>query len=513
MNSYRFRGGIAAAITLLAAWGTAALAADAAKPKAGGSIVMGLEADFPSLDPLRISAIAEREAALAVYDPLFDVDQKGDVVPYLARSSSVSEDGTVYTIKLRAGVKFHDGTSLDAAAVVFNMDRDRDPKNSCRCLGQVDLIDSVRAVDPLTVEIKLKEPSATLPSLLTDTFGMVASPTAIQKDPQGFGSHPVGTGPFVFKEWMKGDHITFTRNADYWNQPLPHADQVTFRPIPSDESREATLISGGINVNENPGPKSVVDAEKTPALRVVKSAGLGSVFIMFNTKHAPTDDVRVRRALAFATDRKLILKALFYDLYDPIEGPFAKGSWAYQEHVPGFPTFDLQQAKALAKDYGKPIEITLTLQNTPLTVRLGEVLQSMWGKIGVKTTLKQVEQHLAIENALTKEYQAEIFRWAGRPDPDGSVYKFFYSKYATVRSSNYTAYTNPAMDKLLDAGLHELDQAKRQKIYADVSGLLAQDVPYSYLFAAQFFNITAEKVHGLVPVPDGLARVRNIWLD
>ena len=99
MNSYRFRGGIAAAITLLAAWGTAALAADAAKPKAGGSIVMGLEADFPSLDPLRISAIAEREAALAVYDPLFDVDQKGDVVPYLARSSSVSEDGTVYTIR------------------------------------------------------------------------------------------------------------------------------------------------------------------------------------------------------------------------------------------------------------------------------------------------------------------------------------------------------------------------------------------------------------------------------
>jgi peptide/nickel transport system substrate-binding protein len=342
---------------------------------------------------------------------------------------------------------------------------------------------------------------------------MIASPTAVKQDPQGFGNHPVGTGPFVFKEWVKGDHITLTRNPDYWNKPLPYADQVTFRPIPNDDSREATLISGGININENPGPKSMVDAEKDANLRVIRSAGLGSNFVMFNTRRPPTDDVRVRRALALATDRKLILKAIFFNLYDPIEGPFARGTWAHVEHVPGFATYDLEQAKAEAKAYGKPIELTLTVQNTPLTIRVGEALQAMWGKIGVKTTLKPVEQHLGIENALTKEFQAEIFRWAGRPDPDGSVYKFFNSKYATVRSSNYTQYANPEMDRLLDAGVHELDRGKRKQIYADIAALLAKDVPYDYLFASAFFNITAKKVHGIVPVPDGLARVRNVWLD
>jgi len=499
-------------IAVAAATGSVALA-DAAKPKAGGKIVMGLEADFPSLDVLRVSAIAEREVALAIYDPLFDVDEKGEVVPYLASGYSVSADGTVYTIKLRPGVKFHDGTPFDAAAVVFNIDRDRDPKNTCRCLGQIGLIDHARAIDPLTVEITLKEPSGTLPALLTDTPGMMASPTAIKQDAQAFGNHPVGTGAFVFKEWVKGDHITFTRNADYWNKPLPHADQVTFRPIPSEEARQATLVSGGINISENPGAKSIVNAKKDARLRVVATAGLGTVFVMSNTKTGPTADVRVRRAMAFATDRKLIVKALYYDLYDLVESPFAKGSWAYQAKVPDFPSYDLAKAKALVKDYGQPIEIALSLQNTPDTVRLGEALQAMWQKAGIKVTIQQFEQHRLIENALTKEFQAQIFRWAGRPDPDLNVYKFFYSKYANVRSSNYTQFNNPTMDKLLDEASQAIDQGKRKAIYAQVSGLLAKEMPYNYLFAASFFNITAKQVHGVVPVPDGLVRVRNVWLD
>ncbi len=482
-------------------------------PKRGGAIVEGLEADFPSLDVVRISALAEREVSLSVYDPLFDVNAKGEVVPYLAESFSVSSDAKVYTIKLRPNVKFHDDTALDADAVVFNLDRDRDPNSACRCLGQIDLIDHVRAIDPLTVEIVLKRPSATLPALLTDTPGMMASPTAIKKDPSGFGNHPVGTGPFVFKEWVKGDHITFTRNPDYWNKPLPYVDQVTYRPIPNEESRQATLVAGGININENPGPKSIVEAQKNASLRAIKTEGLGTVFIMMNTKTGPTADVRVRRAIAFATDRKLIDKAIYYNLYDLVESPFARGSSAYQEHVSGFPAFDLGKAKELVKEIGKPVEVTLSLQNTPDTVRLGEILQAMWAKAGIQTTIQQFEQHRLIENALTKAFQAQVFRWAGRPDPDLNVYKFFYSKYANERSSNYTQYSNPEMDSLLDQGSETLDAAKRKEIYVKVSELLAKDMPYNFLFAASFFSITSSRVHGVEMVPDGLDRLRTVWLD
>ena len=487
--------------------------ASAQAPKRGGTIVEALEADFPSLDVLRISALAEREVALSVYDPLFDVNAKGEVVPYLAEGFSVSSDGKVYTLKLRPGVKFHDGTPMDADAVVFNLDRDRDPSNACRCLGQIGLIDSARAIDPLTVEIVLKQPSATLPALLTDTPGMMASPTAIRKDPKGFGNQPIGTGPFVFKEWAKGDHITLARNPNYWNKPLPHADQVIYRPIPNEESRQATLVTGGINVSQNPGPKSIVEAGKNASLRVIKTEGLGTSFIMMNTKTGPTSDARVRRAIAYATDRRLIDKAIYYNLYEVVESPFARGSSAFQENVRGFPSFDLAKAKDLVKDYGKPIAVTLSLQNTPDTVRLGEILQAMWAKAGIKATIQQFEQHKLIENALTKAFEAQAFRWAGRPDPDLNVYKFFYSRYANERSSNYTQYSNPEMDKLLDQGNETLDPARRKEIYAKVSELLARDVPYNFLFAASFFIITSSRVQGVESVPDGLVRMRTVWLD
>lgn len=490
-----------------------ATGASAQDPKRGGTVVEGLEADFPSLDVLRISALAEREVALSVYDPLFDVNEKGEVVPYLAESFSVSGDGKIYTIKLRPNVKFHDDTALDADAVVFNIERDRDPKNACRCLGQIGLIDHVRAVDALTVEFVLRQPSATLPALLTDTPGMIASPTAIKKDPAAYGNHPVGTGPFAFKEWVKGDHITFARNPDYWNKPLPYVDQVTYRPIPNEESRQATLVAGGISINENPGPKSIVEAGKNANLRVIKTAGLGTVFVMMNTKMGPTADVRVRRAIAYATDRNLIDKAIYYNLYEVVEAPFARGSSAFQEHVSGFPSFDLAKAKELVKEIGKPIEVTLSLQNTPDTVRLGEILQAMWAKAGIKTTIKQFEQHRLIENALTKAFEAQAFRWAGRPDPDLNVYKFFYSKYANERSSNYTQYANPEMDALLDQGSAMLDPTKRKAIYVKVSELLARDMPYNFLFAASFFNITSSRVQGVEAVPDGLVRLRTVWLN
>jgi peptide/nickel transport system substrate-binding protein len=482
-------------------------------PKRGGAIVEGLEADFPSLDLVRISALAEREVSLSIYDPLFDVNAKGEVAPYLAESFTVSSDAKVYTIKLRPNVKFHDGTPFDADAVIFNLDRDRDPQSACRCSGQIEIIDHERAIDPLTVEVTLKRPSATLPALLTDTPGMMASPTAVKKDPAAFGNHPVGTGPFVFKEWVKGDHMTFTRNPDYWNKPLPYVDQVTYRPIPNEESRESTLVANGININQNPGPKSIVDAKKNPSLRVTKPEALGTLFIMMNTKTGPTADVRVRQAMAYATDSALIDKAIYYNLYDLVQSPFPRGSSAYQEHVAGFPAFDLKKAQGLIKQVGKPVEITLSIDNTPNTVRLGEILQAMWGKAGIKTKIASFEQHRLIENALTKSYQAEIYRWAGRPDPDPNVYKFFYSKYADERSSNYTAYSNPDMDRLLDEGAQTLDTEKRKDIYRQVSELLAKDSPYAFMFEANFFSISSSKVQGIEAVPDGLIRLRNVWLE
>lgn len=488
-------------------------AAAAQAPKPGGSVAMGLEADFVTLDVLQISSLSQREVALQIFDPLFEVDVRGQVVPHLVERFTASPDARVYTLVIRPGVTFHDGTPLDAEAVAFNLNRVRDPKNACRCLSVVANIEDVRAVGPLTVEVRLKSPSATLPAVLTDTPGMMVSPTAVRRDPEAIASNPVGTGPFMMKEWIKGDRVTLVRNPNYWRKGLPHLDQVTYRPIANDESRHATMLSGGIQLNQTPGAKAILEAQRSANLKVMRTEALGTYFVMMNTQKGDVADVRVRRAIAHATDSRAIIKALYSDLFEPAQSPFPKGSSAHQERVAGYPTFDLEKARALVKEIGKPIEVTVTVQNVPDTQRLAETLGGMWSRAGIKTNIQVLQQVRVNEAAFTKNYEAMIFRIAGAPDPDLNVYRFFHSQFAPGRSTNFTQYANPEMDALLDEGQRTLDPARRKEIYGRISELIARDVPWAFLFAANFYTVAARQVQGLEPVPDGRIRMRSVWLD
>lgn len=482
-------------------------------PKAGGAIVQGLEADFATLDVLKVGSLAQREVAMSIFDTLFDIDAKGEVVPHLASGYAASPDGKRYTIEIRAGVKFHDGTPLDAEAVAFNLNRVRDPQNACRCLGLLGAIEDVRAVGPLSVEVALKTPFVALPVVLADTPGMMVSPTAIGKDPAAIGNQPVGTGPFKLKEWTKGDRIVLVRNPDYWKKPLPYLDQVTYRPIANDESRFATMVSGGIQINQTPGPKAILEARKNPKLSVFRTEALGTYHVMMNMRKGATADGRVRRALSHATDRKLLNKALFNDLFEPAQSPFPKGSTVYPGPVAGFPDFDLEKARALVKEIGTPVEVTMNVMNSPDIVRLAETLQGMWSKAGIKTTLQLLEQTRVNESAFSKNFEMVIYRWSGRPDPDLNTFRFFHSRFADGRSTNFTQYANPQMDALLEEGASSADTARRKQVYAQVAELLARDLPYNFLYSANFYTVHAKEVRGIDPVPDGLVRLRGVWLD
>lgn len=498
--------GVAAAAIL-------ASSASVGAPRAGGAIVEGLEADFTTLDVLRIGSLAQREVAMSLFDTLFDINAKGEVVPHLAERFSVSADGLRYAIKLHPGVVFHDGTPLDAEAVAFNLNRVRDPKNACRCLGLLGGIDGVRAVDALTVEVTLKSPSVALLAILSDTPGMMVSPAAIRKDPAAIASNPVGTGPFMLKEWTKGDRIVLVRNPNYWRKPLPYLDQVTYRPIANSESRFATMLAGGIQINQTPGAKAILEARRNPKLSVFRTEALGTYHVMMNMQKGGTADVRVRRALSYATDRKLLVKALYNDLFEPAQSPFPKGSTVYPGSVAGFPDFDLDKAKALVREIGTPVEVTMNVMNSPDVVRLSETLQGMWAKAGIKANLQLLEQSRVNESAFSKNFEMVIYRWSGRPDPDLNTYRFFHSKFAPGRSTNFTQYANPEMDGLLEEGAKTLDPAKRKAIYGRVAELLARDLPYNFLYSANFYTVHAKNLRGLEPVPDGLVRLRAAWLE
>ncbi|MBL6612557.1 MAG: hypothetical protein ISP45_00945 [Reyranella sp.] len=506
-------GGKALLLAILAvAFGPAGGPAGAESPKRGGTLTLALEADFPSLDPLRVTALVERQVGLAVMDPLFDFDDKGNIVPVLAEGYEVREGGKIYLVKLREGVKFHDGTPFNADAVVFNLERVRDPKNACRCLANLDSIVGVKALDPRTVEFTLNRPDAVLPAILSDAAGLMISPTAAKADEKSIAQRPVGTGPFVMKEWQQGHKIVVERNPDYWRKQQPYLDRVVFLPLANEESRQTSLLSGTIDAMQSPSPRFVVQAKANNKLKVMTGAGLGTNFLMMNTRTAPFDDVRVRRAVAHATDRRLFIKAIYQDQYPIADSLIGPGMWAHGQ-VDNFPKYDVAKARSLLKEYGKPVSFVLGVSTSPHNALAAQALQEMWKEVGVNVEIKQIEQARFIRDSINHSFQMSFFRWAGRPDPDLNLYRAFHSSFANQVSSNYTQFTNPRMDELLEKGRTTLDRDQRKKVYDEASRLLADEVPYLFLFYATFHIVMSAKVHAGPNVADGVMRLHTAWVE
>ncbi|MBK4739316.1 ABC transporter substrate-binding protein [Noviherbaspirillum pedocola] len=474
----------------------------------GGVLNVALEADFPTFDPLRMGALADREVAMSFYDTLLNIDEKGNLVPNLAESYTASDDLTSFDLKMRGGIKFHDGTLLDADAVVFNLKRLMDPKNHCRCTADVAVISTVEKIGPLEVRIHTKAPAAHFLAVLTDVAGIMASPTALQKSGADYGMNPVGTGPFVFKEWKKGNYLEAVRNPSYWKKGKPFLDKVFYRPIPDEQVRMSSLRAGNVDVMLVPGPKDVAEAENAKNLQVIDAGSLGTVFVMFNAKNGPTADVRVRRALAYATNRPLLNKVINHDVYKVANTPFGSGLSPH-EKVDGYPNYDLKKSQELLEAVGKPVNITLSVQLGPLALQTGQVLQQMWKRAGVNVEIKQFEQVQHIQNAISNQFEASLFRWPGRADPDLNVYQFFKSD----SPRNYARFSDPKMDQLLEKARRTTDPAQRDVVYKSISDLLTQQMPYLFLNYYTSYMLATPKVHGIQKVPDGLLRVDSVWKD
>lgn len=482
-------------------------------PKRGGTLTVGLAQDPPIVDPIRTGSFTERQFATGIYETLFDIDEKGQPVPFLAESFTVSDDVKTYRIKLRPNVKFHDGTPLDAAAVIANLDRTRNPANGCRCLSFVQEIVDVKAIDPLTVEFVLKAPNAAFPTILADAPGTMVSPTAFKADPKGISTNPVGTGPFKFVEWIRGSRFVMTRNTDYWRPGLPYLDQVVLRGIQNTETLQAAFLSGQTDIIMQPSFQFVAQMKKDKKYVVLQPGGFGYDGVYMNLSEAPFNDQRVRQAIAQSMDRELLRKTLLFGIPQLGYSPFGPGMTVSQP-VPNYPKYDQAKAKELLAAYGKPVTFTLQYNNSPSTQRLAQSLQEMWGQVGMKVDLQPVDQNRIVQNMSSKQFVASLYRFTGRADPHINTFPFFHSQFADVTpSSNYGHYKNPKIDELLEKGVSTVDPAKRKEIYAEVSKILAEDLPYAYLFYVADTIVMSKRVKGLVEVPDGLVRFGSIWLQ
>lgn len=452
----------------------------------------------------------------AIYDTLMRYDQTGLVVPYVAESLK-SEDAKVWTMKLREGVKFHDGNTLDAESVVFNIKRHQDPANASSSSSYVSSIETVEAKDTLTVVFTLKEPVASFPSTMTTAAGAIASPKAVESAGEDFGrTSAVGAGPFTFGEWKPDQELKLMRNPSYWQPGLPYLDEYHELPMSDTETRFAAFQSGAVDSAWFQEPTQINWAQSNPDLAnlYAPKGGVGGTGLVFQLQSPPFDDVRMRKAVAMAVNTEALNQALFQGSMPKMQGPFVEGSFWYNGESE-WPQFDQAAAKALVEEYkadnGGEAAFTLGCHNAPSRRRYVELVQGMLTEVGMNVTLETTDVAEYVDRVFAKDFQVGCFP-KNAPDPDLIYYPSFTCDGPIT--SNFFGYCDEEADAALTLGRQSIDVEVRKGAYADFEKRVAADLPMIWHWGDTFSIITRPNVNGFEANPSYPAdwQPATLWL-
>ncbi|AIY42149.1 Putative glutathione transporter [Collimonas arenae] len=469
------------------------------------TINISLDNDPGKLDPVQSSMIAERMVYQSIFDKLLDLDENGKIVPMLAERWTVSDDQKTYTLFLRKGVKFQDGTPFNAKAVEFNLLRGQE-KNSLR-RNDLKYIKHISVVDDATLKIELSTPFAPFLSILTDRAGMISSPSAVKKFGDDYVNNPVGTGPFIYKGRLKGASLTLDKNPNYWQAGLPKADQVVYKIMNDVNVAFNNLRSGQVDITNRFPYKELGNPAPGGKYSVINKPSMGFLGFYFNTGKAPFDKKEVREAIDILINRDAIARVVYNGAVSVGHSPFSKAQFAHGvADTP--PKVDLARAKTLLKAAGKEggFSFRLTLPTTPDALQVGQMVQGMLRSAGINVSLDKAELAAQIEAGKAGSYDALMVGWSGRPDPDQNIYDFV----VTNGSLNYSRYGNKDVDALLMQARIESDVAKRKAFYDQAMQILVQDVPYVYLNHDNVLFGISKAVTGFRFVPDGVIRTATL---
>lgn len=492
------------AVLLLAGCGGNGNTSGSSGPKTGGTLNVGLDSDVVTLDPLKSTALVDREAMFNIYDTLVRSDEKNNIQPDLATSWSYSTP-TQLTFTLRSGVKFQDGTPFNADAVVFNINRILNTPSSPRN-SELATVASVTKVDDTHVTFNLKKPFSPLLATLSDRAGMMLSPAVVQAQGDSLGNNPVkaGTGAFEFSSWVKGDHLTFSRNPNYWQKDssghaLPYLDKVTYKPITNGSVRFTNLETGTINVAEDLDPTDVPSAKTNSSLVYNQIPGLSFYGIELNTQAAPFNNAHLRRAVAWGVNRQEILTSVLHGIGVTSQSPISPSSWAFDSSFAPY-SYNQANAKAELQQGGQPNGFSFTMliaSGSPLNTQLAQFIQSELQPIGIKVTIQQETFAKLLSDSAAHNFQAASLGWSGRVDPDGNTYAWFH----TGGGFNDMQYTNSQVDTLLEDARASSDQSKRTSDYQQADKLILQDSPYVFLYHGVAVQATTSSVKNFVLLP------------
>lgn len=411
-----------------------------------------------------------------------------------------------WTIKVRSGIKFHNGESLDAAAVKANFDDLR--KTGAVTAALLRPITSIDVVDALTVRINLSSSYVNFAAVLLNQRSAMVAPAQL-KDPQG-RNKPIGTGPYMFKEWKLNDSLTVTKNPNYWRKDAAGAlDEITFKVIVEETARVTAFRAGDVQAMLTVNPVKIAELKdleknkKASVIEITKNPGINN--ILFQLEKFPTSDRRVREALALGLDRKALNDINNAGILKIIDVPFVPGDASRLTGL--YPKTNVDKAKALIdqveKDTGKKVELTLNTSAVPENIESAQTLQQFWEKIGVKVKIVAVEQAAYVRQVQVGDFQAATFRFQSSLDPEDTR-AFLHSENAAplgTVTSNYMRWKNGIVDSAFDQLRGSSDPAVRRRAADTIATELASDWP---------MIITAATTWGIALGPDLKASVAKL---
>jgi peptide/nickel transport system substrate-binding protein len=494
---------------------TAAFMLSGSMAMAQSTLRIGLAEDPDILDPTLARTYVGRIVFAAICDKLFDIDDKLNIVPQLALSHETSEDGKEVVIKLRQGVKFHDGEAMDAEAVKASLERHMTMQGSFR-KPELSAVDKVEVSDASTVRLQLKSPFSPLIAQLADRAGMVVSPKAAKEAADKFGLKPVCAGPFKFVERVQQDRIVVEKFADYWNAANVHIDRIVFRPIIESTVRLANLKSGSLDLIERALATDLKEIRADPKLKLATQIEIGYQGLTLNLangdagKNGPFNkDPRVRQALEAAIDRQALSDVVFNGEVLPGNQWVSPKSPYFQQQFP-VPGRDVAKAKKLLADAGvaTPVSVDLMLTNNPESRQVGEVLQAMAKEAGFDMKIRVTEFATALKEAEEGRFQAFFIGWSGRVDPDGNSYIF----HKCGAPQNNGHYCNKDIDQWIEDARKASKLEERKAIYGKIAEKYLKEGAIVYLYHRLVIIAHSAKLEGYTQLPDGLVRVVGVKL-
>ena len=510
-------------------------------PDVGGVLVFGRSGDSTSMDPSHATDGESFYAASAVYDNLVQFKYGStEIEPALATSWDVSKDGLEYTFKLRKGVYFSktkffkQKSEFTSADVVFSLKRQFDKNHPYNKVGGAfkywsamnmsNIVKDVIAIDKYTVKITLKKKEAPFIANLAMEFAMILSNDYAQmltkKGKQNdLGKKPVGTGPFVFKKWVKDDKIIYTANKNYWNG-RPYVDKLIFKVITNNAVRAADLKTGSIHIMDFPNPAEVKDLERNPNIKLVKQEGLNVGWLAFNNDRKPFDNKLVRQAIRHAINTEGIVKSVYEGLGKVAVNPIPPTMWSYNKALKGY-EYNPEKAKELLKKAGFENGFETNIWAMPVARpynpngrKVAEAMQADLAKVGIKAKIISYDWGTYLKKSSMGEHDMVLIGWTGdNGDPDNFLNVLLSAHAAETKpAQNRAFWKNDEFTALVDEAKVTTDVAKRTELYRKAQLVFEKEAPVHPIAHSIVVEPMLKKVNGFKLDPVGKRRFKEVWL-